>query len=255
MHVWDSPGLQDGTPESNQAEYLKQMNEKCVGRDLTLYCIDVTGKRFVRGNDNPDVVAMQKFSNSIPNFWENTVIVLTYANYLKPPPMKGKPEEIVKAKIEILRQWREQIRVILREDIKISEEIVEKIKIVPAGYHNEIHLDVQTYWLSNIWRQCFDSIKTKEARIALVKMNVSRLMTDKKVKDEDFNGPPEKQPIIVKRWGSYLLNALWIATNAGADLTRTLSDFGVPYTKEVSVGFKCLATVVKFISGYCEERS
>ena len=52
--VWDTPGLQDGT--ENQDSYLREMKEKCTTRDLTMYCINVSSTRFVRGTDNPDVV-------------------------------------------------------------------------------------------------------------------------------------------------------------------------------------------------------
>ncbi len=77
--VWDSSGLQDGTTDQDQ--YLQQIKLKCSQPDLTMYCIKITERRFVRGHENPDVVAMEKLTKEFGSkFWKNTIIVLTYAN-------------------------------------------------------------------------------------------------------------------------------------------------------------------------------
>ncbi len=127
VKVWDSPGLQDCT--RNQAGYLKQMKQICSERDLTLYCIKATETRIVRGTDNPDVVAMDKLTKTFTvDFWKNAIIVLTFANELqyKVRYMKAPPEKKVEAQNKILQEWDKQLRIILSEDIKIPEEIVEK---------------------------------------------------------------------------------------------------------------------------------
>ncbi len=258
VKVWDSPGLQDGT--ENQADYLAQMKEKCSERDLTLYCIKATETRIVRGTDNPDVVAMVKLTKTFTvNFWKNSIIVLTFANQLQYNSeilyMKGPPEKKVEAQKKILQEWDKQLRIILSEDIKIPEEIVEKIKIVPAGYYGETHLPVHEYWLSNLWGKCLDTIETKEAKEALVILNATRLKKEKEVKKEDFQQPPEKQPIAVKPWGSSItLDSLSEAVTAGAVVAEIIKNNEVPYTEEVRAAFVSLATVVGFMSSYYEER-
>lgn len=80
--VWDSPGLQDGTVF--QTDYLHQMKQKCKNIDLTMYCIKMIETRFVRGPENPDVVAIEKLTKHFGyDFWKSTIIVLTYANTLE----------------------------------------------------------------------------------------------------------------------------------------------------------------------------
>ncbi len=107
---------------------------------------------------------------------------------------------------------------------------MKKIKIVPAGYYREIHLPVREYWLSNLWGKCLDSVETKEAKVTLVKLNASRLKKDKDLKEEDFQQPPEKQPIAVKPWGSSItLDSLAEGVTAGAVVAEALKRQDTPY--------------------------
>ena len=197
--VWDSPGLQDGT--KNQEEYLQKMKEECSERDLTLYCIKMAETRFVRGDDNPDVLAMKKFNKAFgSDFWKSTVIVLTFANTIEAFNMDwedlSKEEKAVEY-LAVLREWGEQIKKILIEDIKVSKEIVETIPIAPAGHYRKPHLPGYSYWLSKLWFHCVDTISSPEVRMALVKINESRLKREKDVKEDDFTKPPELQPIVL----------------------------------------------------------
>ncbi len=253
--VWDSPGLQDGT--SNQDDYLRQMKEKCIERDLTLFCINVSDRRFVQGEDNPDVITMKKFTETFTvDFWKSAIVVLTFANELqhRVEYMDKPPEEKIKAQNEILQKWNDQIRKIIQNDCSVPTEIAEKIEIVPAGHYKDIHLPVRKYWLSNLWRKCLNAITTTEEKVALVKVNVFRLKNEKDVKDEDFEQKPENQPIVVNRWGSTTLNSLLIGLDAAAAVTKVLKELNVPYTKELYIGCASLATIVGFISNYYEDR-
>ena len=116
--VWDSPGLQDGT--KYQDSYIREMKKKCTPRDLTMYCIDVSAKRFVRGTDNPDVVAMKKLTQSFGvDFWKNAIVVLTFANTLEGLHVKWKflpPEERATAFQSVIQKWKKQLQDILMHD-------------------------------------------------------------------------------------------------------------------------------------------
>ena len=200
--IWDSPGLQDGT--ENQGKYLKEMEKKCFDRDLTMYCIKIAELRLVSEND--EVRAMKKFTKAFGHdFWKTTIIVLTFANafvlidkdwdYLT----KEKKHVAYQKKIQL---WRERIREILTKDINVPREIVEAIKIVPAGYYREPHLPGYNLWLSNLWLHCIGTISTFEGQAALVIMNADRFKKEEDATEEDFTKPIEQQPIFAVKGGA-----------------------------------------------------
>lgn len=199
--LWDSPGLQDGT--KNQKNYLKQMKEKCSGRDLTIYCVKMIETRFVQGTDNPDILAMKKITNALgSDFWRTTIIVLTFANSIEAINYRikymrqDKKDEAIKL---VIKEWRDQIKAIMITDVKIPSEIVRSIRIVPAGHYLEPHIPGYKYWLSNLWFHCVNTISSSETKIALVRLSTSRLKNEEEVEEEDFNKPPEDQPIVVSK--------------------------------------------------------
>ena len=197
--VWDCPGLQDGT--DNQDSYVREMKEKCTPRDLTMYCINVSATRFVRGTDNPDVVAMKKLTKSFGvDFWKNAVIVLTFANTLEAFNVEWEflsSEEKAKAFQSVIQEWKEQIRDILIHDAEIPEESVDAILVVPAGHYLKRTLPDREYWLSALWFNCVDAIPSPEGKAALVKINQGRIKRKKDVKETEFKKQAEDQPIVV----------------------------------------------------------
>ena len=194
--VWDSPGLQDCIKNE---EYLKQMKQQCSKRDLTIYCIKMSETRLVHGSD--EVKAMNQLTKTFePEFWKTTVIVLTFANLTNTIdkdwdflPEKEKPQ-VFRSKIQ---QWREKIQEILTSEIRVPEEIVKTIRIVPAGYYKKPHLPDCRYWLSNLWFNCISAIPSTEGQAALTKINTSRLKMEKDIMQKDFDKPIEEQPIVV----------------------------------------------------------
>lgn len=196
VKVWDSPGLQDGTP--NEAEYLEQMASQCSRRDVVLYCISMAGCRFVKNNmDTKSMVMLtEKFGKG---FWSNCVIVLTFANaavdtYLKFEPEESKKEEFQK----LVAQWDEQIRRALREEIGVPEDILNNIKIVPAGHERERSLPDRPYWLSDLWLECLDAIPTARGRTTLLRLSSKRLRSSDQVTDKDFQDKAlHDQPLVL----------------------------------------------------------
>ena len=223
VKVWDSPGLQDGTV--HQADYLMQMKDKCTNRDLTMYCLRITDGRFVRGDDNPDVLAMKKLTATFgTEFWANTIIVLTFSNTLEAfhvewedLPRQEKAAEFKK----FLDKWRDAIREILIEDIEVSKEIVDNMRIVPAGHYKKPHLPGNKFWLSTLWFQCLGSITSEEGKLALWKMNASRLKGENAVTGYDFKKEAEEQPLVVTEtnYAGVLVRGAVTTTAAGSGAT------------------------------------
>ncbi len=194
--IWDSPGLQDGT---DNKLYLQEMRKKCGGKDLTLYCIDVRQARFLGGNDNPDVVAMKKFTSEFGSqFWNSAIIVLTFFNYIADDVhYKYLSPDGKKVAIDaMLLEWKSQLMHILAKDVNIDEQVAKKIIIVPAGYYREPHLPICEYWLSNLWFHCFAAISTQEGQLALLKASFNRMKMEADVNEEDFKKDIEHQPIV-----------------------------------------------------------
>ena len=229
--VWDSPGLQDGT--SDQEDYLKQMKEQCSKRDLTLYCIKIDTK-FVHGNDNPDVRAMDQLSRTFGyEFWKTTIVVLTFTNVFQ---LIDKDWDYIlteKEKRQVfakkLQQWEKKIREILGEDIGVPEKIVKDIRIVPAGYYRMPHLPVCRFWLSNLWFHCVGTISTPEVRAALVKMNASRFKREKDVTEDDFRKSIEEQPIVVDKDLIQGILGVTAGVGAGAVIGACLGAIGLVF--------------------------
>lgn len=196
--VWDTPGLQDGT--EYQDDYIQQMKQQCTEVELMMYCVKMSETRFVRGNENPDVVAMKKLTVAFePDFWQKAIIVLTYANTLEAFNIDwvGLPDkEKAEAFNSKLREWEEQIKKILIEDIHIPKDIVEDVVVVPAGHARHPHLPGQEYWLSNLWFQCLYTMTSPEAQCALLQMNLTRFKSEQDVQKDDFKRPAEFQPIV-----------------------------------------------------------
>ena len=197
--VWDSPGLQDGT--KNQGTYVREMKRKCTPRDLTMYCIKVGDTRFVRGTDNPDVIAMKKLTKSFGvDFWKNAIIVLTFANTLEAFNIKWKflpPEERATAFQSVIQKWKKQIQDILIYDAKVPKKIVDAIPVIPAGHYLERALPDREYWLSALWFNCVAAVPTLEGKAALVKINQGRMKREQDVNETDFTTKAEDQPIVV----------------------------------------------------------
>ncbi|XP_064389916.1 uncharacterized protein LOC135337843 [Halichondria panicea] len=213
--VWDSPGLQDGTTDQDQ--YLQQIKLKCSQLDLTMYCINTIETRFVRGRENPDVVAMEKLTKEFGfKFWKNTIIVLTYANTMEAFNVewddlsKKNKAKAFEAKIQ---EWKDQIELILIDDIKVPQEIVHGIRIVPAGHARRPNLPGIEYWLTHLWFQCVWTMPTEGARIAMVKINEKRMKNEDDVTAEDFKKSADQQPLVVG--GSSVMKIVAISGTGG----------------------------------------
>ncbi len=74
-------------------------------------------------------------------------------------------DEAYRAKI---REWEEQIKEILGEDIEIAKCVVDTIKIIPTGHYRVAKLPGFGYWLSSLWFECVSPIHDKNARQAFL---------------------------------------------------------------------------------------
>ena len=206
--VWDCPGLQDGT--ENDEIYLQDMKKKTSGDiDIMLYCISMAAPRFDRVRHG---IAMQSLTEVFGRgVWRHTVIVLTFANRIVGRLKRQEYESNMEARFEMkVNEWKEKLQNLLRElnNCAENEADIENIKVVPAGYTLP-SLPGRKYWLSSLWMAIFMTLKTEDAREAVLALNRHRFRTDPAeqyradanrpppVSEDEFNKEIEDHPIVI----------------------------------------------------------
>ena len=146
MYLWDSPGLEEIEHASMcLEEVLMEIQEKIREVDVILFCTNMTSARFRQGDNQNVKIVTKVFGDSI---WKHTIVVLTFANHVKPPPTrKGTPP--TEYFEERLLEWKGQIQSAL-ERVGVSNEVADSVAILPAGYHDEFTLPGRTNWLDDL---------------------------------------------------------------------------------------------------------
>ena len=180
--VFDSPGLQDTT--GNEDEYIEDMKIKCQHLSLVLYCTKMTNKCL-----NEDRYAILKLTAAFgERFWENAVLVLTFANMENVSRRDDRDEdegpeppyddaaawkELGKKRFEgRLKIWKEGFYKFLIEEVGIQRDIVERIPVVPAGDHRKtrdnrtpFRLPDRENWFDEFWKACSLRMKGKSYQL------------------------------------------------------------------------------------------
>ena len=178
IRVWDTPGLKDGTREDKK--YLNEILcvwDRYKHKDLVIFCIEAR-TRYVPGRDNLNVQAMIDLTKKFgEDFWKNAIIVLTFANTIETFNLhwRGLSSE---EKARCFRTKVEEYANAIKSSMTscgISRSIIERIKVVPAGYHTIPELPDRKYWFTPLWFACLQTISTKEARAVIALHNQDRL--------------------------------------------------------------------------------
>ena len=195
--VWDSPGLQDGL--DRETEYIKDMQSKgCANSDLVLYCTPMNENRL----KTDDTDAIRKLTKGLgSSIWGNAVFVLTFANVVEPPPVRGEkltPEQKRKKRLNYFKTRRAEWKKKLEEAVVkagVNAKIAASIPVVPAGYDDGIGLPDRDNWLSPLWYASILRMKER-SQPALLKANLHRIKLPDQIKPEDFEKPLHEQPIV-----------------------------------------------------------
>ena len=179
--IMDCPGL--GDPVNDEEANLTAISKHCQDADLLIYCLDMRG-RFTTA----DASGMKEFNQRVGSgIWKNTMFVLTFANQVLPSDPKpagwlqiftfgyyGRPDDSErKGKFRsLLKEWEEILPKFLREKVKLPEELISDISLVPAGYRNLPPPD-RTDWFSDFWFAALSKIK-EDAKPALMGINLHR---------------------------------------------------------------------------------
>jgi predicted GTPase len=127
--LFDTPGFDDVDMSNEEVIAMMEIEtEKTL--DMVFYCISLDGPARVQRSDMQAFeIITQAFSSEI---WTKAVIVLTFANELE----KKKDSEI-KYK-ETTTSIQEKVQQVLKKNAHVTEEIIDRLPIVTAGYTEPI---------------------------------------------------------------------------------------------------------------------
>ena len=180
--VFDSPGLYDC--EGRDKKYLEDMLQRCKDVDLVLYCTKMSDKRITK----EDIDTIRTFTRVFgAEFWENTVIVFTFANEVVPMTNGDDPGDRKRYFLEKEKRLTEKMREVLQKDAGLSATIANQILVVPAGYHTKDteKLPNEEYWISKLWLACFCCTK-RNGKPALIKGCQSRFEAEDECERRDL---------------------------------------------------------------------
>lgn len=84
VKFWDTPGLFDMTKRSDS--YVDKIRDKYEQCDVVLYCTDMTDTRVTE----QDKRTIHTFARTLgAAFWQRTIFVLTFANYVEDPRLRA----------------------------------------------------------------------------------------------------------------------------------------------------------------------
>lgn len=123
--LFDSPGF--GDVDIKDETTIAMMEDKTENKlDMVFYCIGLNGSARVQQGD---VQAIKKVTGVFTeNIWKNAVIVLTFANVFE--ERVANVEEYTAT----ISRITEKVRQVLRNDARVSEDIVTKIPLLTAGH-------------------------------------------------------------------------------------------------------------------------
>ncbi len=186
----DTPGLQDYS--DNEENYLVDIQKKCINMDLFLYCIKITERRTDLSYDKS---ALKVITNGLGHdIWKHSVVILTFANVLEESLRQSDPKTFKKDFKSTVKNWETEVKKVLL-GLGLDKKVIKNIRVVPAGFRDNLHLEVQEYWLTNLWETSLLAMK-EQAQAAMVKIAYDRFCDAEDVTLEDFNSKPSAaQPL------------------------------------------------------------
>ena len=143
--VHDTQGLAD-TKSADDEQILEKIGKLIASNliDLTVFCVSMKDTRLDR-----DIKRTFIELNRMGLNWENTIIVLTFADeFHVPPKQKEKRAQYFPEKVT---KWRESIQKELKESVGLPPEIAGKIAVYPATYDYDEPLPSKEDWYSPLW--------------------------------------------------------------------------------------------------------
>ena len=170
--VWDCSGLQDNSGYEDQ--YLEELKAKTKGNiHLMLYCINMLETR----SDLHWGSAVDRITSILgKDIWNNTALVLTFANIYEMRLTKDQGMTSKKAQKvfnEKVKEWQKKFQEKLQSIDGISRSTIDELKVLAAGKDSHIPLFGNKDWYSELWIEMFTRVKP-EAKKAVFRLNEDR---------------------------------------------------------------------------------
>ncbi len=174
-NIWDSSGLQDHGRTDNEIldNITTQLEQDCTHIHLLVYCLRMDTDRI----ESNDELAIKRLTDCFgPEIWELSVIALTNANKVFPPPDKDTDELAPIYFNERLKQYEDEIIKILRK-CRMDEHKASEIAVIPIGYNtptrqipNPNTLPDRENWFDRFWITCAEKM-TETAPVSLMSIS------------------------------------------------------------------------------------
>ena len=177
--VFDTPGLADATGKDE--EYLRKIQAKESKFDLFLFCTELNTIRF----RNDDLETMKKLTSTLGmQLWDHAVVVLTFANDVRPSPSK-KAKDVPEKDVfnNRFRGFKRKIQEALVQ-LGVAEEAAINVPFVPAGDLSEPRLPDRDNWLTAFWVAAFKRIN-RNAKAAFLLANADRITFSSVLPDDE----------------------------------------------------------------------
>lgn len=147
--IFDTPGFAD--PKMKKDVIIDKMKGKTEDRiHLVFYCIGLSGSTRLQEGDVEAFSAMQTFFSD--KIWENTIVVMTRANELA-----KLNEQNEKNYFSVVQNITDDVKKALKEDVHVSNEVVDSIPVVTAGYTDPKLPDVDN-WDDRLFEKALERV-------------------------------------------------------------------------------------------------
>ena len=148
--LYDTPGLCNTRGPDYDEQYLKQMKAVLDNNEiqLVLYCIKLSGTRM-----RTSLIRTFVEYHKIGVDWENTVMVLTWADMLPVPNKERKKPEFQMSQYfnDKVAELHQMISTTLVERVGVEQHIVKKIKVCPSTDDRDKCLLNGEQWFVPLW--------------------------------------------------------------------------------------------------------
>lgn len=149
LTFYDTPGFRQRVYTSSDEEVIEEISEP-VTSDSNVLTLCVPMNQQQPSTDDVQTIRMvtEKFGT---NVWKNGVIVLTFANEVKPGVFKKK-----------LSDWTIILRDILKREAKVPARIANFVPVIPVGYTDPLLHDCED------WKAQFKSTVAKRTELGAI---------------------------------------------------------------------------------------
>ena len=157
VEILDSPGLNDNKKDlKEEVTQLKEMKKILESGkiSMTIFCLKMIETRM----SQPNIQTFCTYHKELGLDWGKVIIALTFADIVPYIHSNKPPDEVYCTKLE---EWDNHIREVLRSNVKVNEEVVKTVRIVPVTDKYDKCLPDKTHWFTPLWLSILEILDTR----------------------------------------------------------------------------------------------